>query len=55
MRRVSHLPALLSPARRTLSDLGVALEAHRPGDTVEVRFRRGGEARRVQATLGEPR
>jgi S1-C subfamily serine protease len=40
---------------RTLSDLGVALKAHRPGDAVEVRFQRGGEARRVQATLGERR
>jgi membrane-associated protease RseP (regulator of RpoE activity) len=40
---------------RTLADLGVALKANRPGDTVEVRFSRGGEARRVQATLGERR
>lgn len=40
---------------RTLADLGVALRAHRPGDVVEVRFQRGGEARRVQATLGERR
>ena len=38
---------------RTLSDLGVALKAHRPGEAVEVRFQRGGEARRIQATLGE--
>ncbi|HEY6105263.1 MAG TPA: hypothetical protein VIV59_04725 [Anaeromyxobacteraceae bacterium] len=38
MRRVSRL---------------VALNAHRPGDAVEVRFQRGGEARRIQATLGE--
>ncbi|HEU4382593.1 MAG TPA: M20/M25/M40 family metallo-hydrolase [Anaeromyxobacteraceae bacterium] len=40
---------------KTLADLGVALRSHRPGDVVEVRFQRGGEARRVQATLGERR
>ena len=40
---------------RTLADLGVALRSHRPGDVVEVRFQRGAEARRVQATLGERR
>ncbi len=40
---------------RTLADLGVALRSHRPGDVVEVRFQRGGQAHRVEATLGERR
>jgi hypothetical protein len=38
-----------------LADLGLALRAHRPGDVVEVSFRRGGETQVVKVTLEERR
>jgi hypothetical protein len=38
-----------------LQDLTVALRSHRPGDLVEVIFRRGGETRTVKVTLQERR
>jgi hypothetical protein len=39
----------------TLKDLGAALRAHRPGETVEVAFARGGERRTARVTLEERR
>jgi hypothetical protein len=38
-----------------LQDLSVALRSHRPGDLVEVTFRRGGDTRTVKVTLQERR
>ncbi|WP_035802881.1 M20/M25/M40 family metallo-hydrolase [Deferrisoma camini] len=38
---------------RSLADLGRVLKAHRPGDQVEVVFRRGGETKRVEVRLSE--
>jgi S1-C subfamily serine protease len=37
----------------SLKDLGYALRAHRPGDEVEVGFRRGDEQRSVKVRLEE--
>jgi S1-C subfamily serine protease len=38
-----------------LEDLATALRSHRAGDAVEVVWRRGGETRTAQVTLGERR
>jgi S1-C subfamily serine protease len=40
---------------KSLQDLTYALRAHRPGDEVEVVWRRGGETMRARVTLGERR
>ena len=39
----------------SLDDLYAALEAHKPGDTVKVRFLRGDQALEVEVRLDEPR
>lgn len=36
-------------------DLIAALEAHRPGDQVELHIRRGDQRKSLKITLGEPR
>ena len=37
------------------ADLIMALEAHRPGDQVELHIRRGDQRKSLKITLGEPR
>jgi S1-C subfamily serine protease len=37
----------------SLADVAVALRSHRPGDTVEVEYARGGKRERVKVTLEE--